>query len=224
MMINGRTRANGRSAVTRILIADDHAIVRSGVRSLLETQPAWEVVAEAADGAEAIAKAIETAPDIAIIDYSLPQMNGIEAARQIRKRLPRTEILIFTMYDSDPLLRELLNAGARGYLLKSDASRDLVAAVRALASHTTFFTGRVSEALIRSFTGRSCDDVSALSARERQVVQLIAEGYSNKDVARLLNISLKTVETHRAAIMRKLQLGSPAALIRYAVRNQLIVA
>ena len=132
MMINGGTRANGRRAVTRILIADDHAIVRSGVRALLEAQPAWEVVAEAADGVEAIAKAIETAPDVAILDYSLPLMNGIEVAKQIRKRLPRTEILIFTMYDSDPLLRELLEAGARGYLLKSDAGRDLVAAVRRL--------------------------------------------------------------------------------------------
>jgi DNA-binding NarL/FixJ family response regulator len=224
MMINGGTRANGRRAVTRILIADDHAIVRSGVRALLEAQPAWEVVAEAADGVEAIAKAIETAPDVAILDYSLPLMNGIAVAKQIRKRLPRAEILIFTMYDSDPLLRELLDAGARGYLLKSDAARDLVAAVRALASHTPFFTGRVSEALIRSFTGRPCAKGSALSGRERQVVQLIAEGYTNKEVAKLLNISLKTVETHRAAIMHKLQLGSPAALVRYAVRNKLVVA
>jgi DNA-binding NarL/FixJ family response regulator len=128
------------------------------------------------------------------------------------------------MYDSDPLLRELLDAGARGYLLKSDAARDLVAAVRALASHTPFFTGRVSEALIRSFTWRPRGETSALSARERQVVQLIAEGCTSKEVARLLNISHKTVDTHRAAIMRKLQLGSPVALVRYAVRNMLVVA
>ena len=222
--MNGGAIANGRRAVTRILIADDHAIVRSGVRALLEAQPTFEVVAEAADGKEAIAKAIETKPDVAIVDYSLPVMNGIEVTRQIRKRLPSTEVLIFTMYDSDPILRDLLGAGARGYLLKSDAGRELVAAVRALASHTPFFAGRVSERMIRSFTERPFGEASAISARERQVVQLIAEGHSNKEVAKLLGISLKTVETHRATIMRKLQLGSPAALVRDAVRNKLVEA
>ena len=211
-----------RCSVTRILIADDHEVVRSGLRNILEAQPTWEVVAEAADGKEAVAKAIETAPDIAIIDYSLPILNGVEVTRQIRNRLPRTEVLIFTMHDNEALVRQLLQAGARGYLLKSDASRHLIAAIEALASHKPFFTANVSEALLRSFTARPDREGSALTARERQVVQLIAEGQTNKEIAKLLNISLKTVETHRASIMRKLNIGSSAALVRYAVRNKLV--
>ena len=191
--------------MTRILIADDHEVVRSGLRTILEAQPTWEVVAEAADGKEAVAKAIETAPDIAIIDYSLPILNGAEVTRQIRAGLPRTEVLIFTMHDNEALVRQLLEAGARGYLLKSDAKRHLIAAIEALASHKPFFTGKVSEALLRSFTARQGGEGSALTARERQVVQLIAEGKTNKAIAKLLSISLKTVETHRATIMRKLE-------------------
>ena len=213
---------SGRRAVTRILIADDHEVVRSGLRKILETRPAWEVVAEATDGKEAVAKAIETVPDIAIIDYSLPILNGLEVTRLIRQRLPRTEVLIFTMHEDDALVTGLLQAGARGYLLKSDASRYLIAAIDALASHKPFFTSSVSEALLQSFTGRTGRRVSALTPRERQIVQLIAEGYSNKAIAQLLNISLKTVETHRAAVMRKLNLASSAGLVRYAIRNKLV--
>jgi DNA-binding NarL/FixJ family response regulator len=210
--------------VTRILIADDHDVVRSGLRAILEAHPNWEVVAEAADGKEAILKAIEAKPDVAVLDYSLPLVNGVEVTRQIRGRLPRTEVLIFTMHDNEILIQELLKAGARGYLLKSDAKRYLIAAVEALAVRKPFFTARVSEALLESYLTRTNQAGSTLTNRERSVVQLIAEGHTNKDIAHLLNISIKTAETHRAAAMRKLNLSSSAALVRYAIRNKLVEA
>jgi DNA-binding NarL/FixJ family response regulator len=208
--------------MTRILIADDHEVVRSGLRRILEAQPNWEVVAEAGDGKDAISKAIETKPDVAVLDYSLPLVNGIEATRQIRARLPKTEVLIFTMHDNETLIQELLKVGARGYLLKSDAKRHLIGAIESLAVHKPFFTAKVSETLLDSFLSRPSRESSTLTNRERGVVQLIAEGYTNKHIANLLNISLKTVETHRAAIMRKLNLSSSAALVRYAIRNRII--
>ena len=210
--------------MTRILIADDHEVVRSGLRSILETHPDWEVVAEAADGKEAIVKAVETKPDVAVVDYSLPLINGIEVTRQIRRRLPGTEILIFTMHDSEALIDELLRAGARGFLLKSDAKRHLLEAIGTLAAHKSFFTYRVSETLLKSFLLKSSGSQSILTPREREIVQLIAEGHSNKQIAGILNLSLKTVETHRAAVMRKLNLSSSAALVRYAVRNKFLEA
>ncbi|MGE0850051.1 MAG: response regulator [Hyphomicrobiaceae bacterium] len=208
--------------MTRILIADDHEVVRSGLRRILEAQPNWEVVAEAGDGKDAISKAIETKPDVAVLDYSLPLVNGIEATRQIRARSPKTEVLIFTMHDNETLIQELLKVGARGYLLKSDAKRHLIGAIESLAVHKPFFTAKVSETLLDSFLSRPSRESSTLTNRERGVVQLIAEGYTNKHIANLLNISLKTVETHRAAIMRKLNLSSSAALVRYAIRNRII--
>jgi DNA-binding NarL/FixJ family response regulator len=204
------------------LIADDHEVVRSGVRKIVETQADWQIVAEAADGKEAVVRALETKPDIAVLDYSLPLMNGVEATRQIRGRLPNTEVLIFTMHDAESLIRDLLAAGARGYLLKSDANRFLLAAVEALAAHKPFFTSKVSEALLDSFIKKAGHVQSPLTSRERGVVQLIAEGYSNKQMANTLNISLKTVETHRAAVMRKLNMSSPASLVRYAIRNKIV--
>jgi DNA-binding NarL/FixJ family response regulator len=210
--------------VTRILIADDHAVVRSGLRTILEAHPNWEVVAEASDGKEAISKAIEAQPDVAVIDYSLPVVNGVEVTRQIRARLPETEVLIFTMHDNQALIEELLKAGARGYLLKSDANANLIGAIEALAAHKPFFTANVSEALLRSYIEGSKGAASPLTDRERTVVQLIAEGHSNKEMALLLGISLKTVETHRAAAMRKLKLSSSAALVRYAIRNKIAEA
>ena len=206
----------------RILIADDHEVVRSGLRKILEAQPNWEVVAEAGDGKDAIHKAAETRPDVAVLDYSLPLVNGIEATRQIRARLPKTEVLIFTMHDNETLIQELLKAGARGYLLKSDAKRHLIGAIESLASHKPFFTAKVSEALLDSFLARPTREGSTLTNRERGVVQLIAEGHTNKQIANILKISLKTVETHRAAIMRKLNLSSSAALVRYAIRNRIV--
>ena len=206
----------------RILIADDHEVVRSGLRKILEAQPSWEVVAEAGDGKDAITKATETKPDVAVLDYSLPLINGIEATRQIRARLPKTEVLIFTMHDNETLIQELLKAGARGYLLKSDAKRHLIGAIESLAGHKPFFTAKVSEALLVSFLARPAREGSTLTNRERGVVQLIAEGHTNKQIANILNISLKTVETHRAAIMRKLNLSSSAGLVRYAIRNKIV--
>jgi DNA-binding NarL/FixJ family response regulator len=209
--------------VVRILIADGHEVVRTGLQTILNAHVGWEVAAVAGDGVEAIEKARETTPDIAIIEYCLPRLNGIEVARQIREQLPRTEVLIFTTQENEALVGDALRAGARGYLMKSDSSRLLIAAIEALVAHNTFFTGRVSEALLRSFaTGRQGYEGSALTRRERQIVQLIAEGHMNKDIARLLNIGLKTVETHRSAVMTKLDLSSPAALVRYAIRNKLV--
>ena len=206
----------------RILIADDHEIVRTGLQKLIEAHSGWQVVAVAGDGKEAVEKAVETKPDIAIVDYSLPVFNGIEVTRQIRAKLPRTEVLIFTMHDNETLILDLLHAGARGYLLKSDANRYLISAIEALAGHKPYFTSSVSEALLRSTSTRPSHEGSAITGRERQVVQLIAEGHSNKSIAELLGISLKTVETHRSAVMRKLNLPSSAALVRYAVRNKIV--
>jgi DNA-binding NarL/FixJ family response regulator len=210
--------------VTRILIADDHDVVRSGLRKILEAQPNCEVIAEASDGKEALRKTIETKPDIAVLDYSLPLVNGVEVTRQIRMQLPKTEVLIFTMYDSEAVVQQLLRAGARGYVVKTDAKRDLLAAIEALASHKPFFTDKISEALLTSYLAQPERRVSPLTNRERGVVQLIAEGHTNKWIAQDLGISLKTVETHRAAIMRKLNLSSPAALVRYAIRNKIVEA
>ena len=214
------------SVMTRILIADDHDVVRVGVRRVLEGLPNYEVVAEAADGKEAIVKAIETKPDVVLLDYALPLMNGSEVTRQIRVRLPTTEVLVFTMHDSEVLIDEILKAGARGYLLKSDANRHLIDAVACVAGHKAFFTNKVTETLLERHLNRSDQPSygSILTNRERSVVQLIAEGHSNKQVDSDLNISLKTVETHRATIMRKLNFSSSAALVRYAIRNQLVQA
>jgi len=176
--------------MTRILIVDDHDVVRSGLRHMIEVQPNWQVIAEAGDGKEAIEKALETQPDVAVIDYSLPLINGVEATRQIRAALPLTEVLIFTMHDNESVIRELLKAGARGYLLKTEARHHLIAAIDALAAHRPFFTAKVSEALLDSFLSRLVE-ASALTYRERGVVQLITEGYTNKQ------IGLKTVESHQ---------------------------
>jgi DNA-binding NarL/FixJ family response regulator len=210
--------------MTRILIADDHDVVRSGLRQILEAQANWEVVGEARDGKDAVTKAVETKPDIAIIDYSLPILNGVEVTRQIRARLPKTEILIFTMHENEHLVQELLKAGARGYLLKSDARKYLLEAIEALAVHRPFFTTKISEALLHTYITRPDRAGFVITNRERTIVKLIAEGYSNKAIANTLNISLKTVETHRASVMRKLDLTSSAALVRYAIRNKIVEA
>ena len=192
--------------MTRILIADDHAVVRTGVRRILEDHPNWSVVAEAADGKDAIAKAIATKPDVAIVDHSLPLIDGIEVTRQIRLRVPSVEVLIFTMHDNENLLRDMVKAGARGYVLKSDAEQHLISAVQSLAAHKPYFASQACEGLLETLRtdGRQFDQ--PLTSRERGIVQLVAEGHSNKQIANLLNISVKTVETHRASIMRKLGL------------------
>jgi DNA-binding NarL/FixJ family response regulator len=208
--------------MTRILIADDHDVVRSGVRSILEAQTGWEVVGEAENGKDAVDQALATRPDIVVLDYALPVMNGIEATRQIRARVPGAEVLIFTMHDTATLVREVLEAGAKGFLLKSDARKFLIAAIESLAAHKPFFTGTVSEALLETYLAQGTAAASVLTSREKSVVQLIAEGQTNKRIADVLSISLKTVETHRASALRKLNLATTAALIRYAIRNKLV--
>jgi DNA-binding NarL/FixJ family response regulator len=210
--------------MTRILIADDHEVVRSGLRSILETRPGWEIVGEAADGKDALHQAIDLKPDVVILDYSLPLINGVEATRQIRARVPTVEILIFTMHDNDKLVYDLLKAGARGFLLKSDAKNSLFVALECVSVHRPFFTTKVSETLLESYLNAEPLEPEPLSPRERNVIQLIAEGHSNKRMGTILNISAKTVETHRSSAMRKLGLVGATALVRYAIRNKIIEA
>jgi DNA-binding NarL/FixJ family response regulator len=211
------------SVPTRILIADDHEVVRAGLRSVLEVHSGWQVVAEAGDGKDAIAKALDTKPDVAIIDYSLPLMNGLEVTRRIRAAVPQTEVLIFTMHDSETLIGELLQAGARAFLLKSDANQYLLTAVESLTEHKPFFIGKASEKLLETFLSAQEQDAPALlTPRERVVVQLIAEGHSNKKMGEILDVSVKTIESHRATAMRKLNVTSTAALVRYAIRNNIV--
>ncbi|HET7107866.1 MAG TPA: response regulator transcription factor [Candidatus Acidoferrum sp.] len=203
-----------------ILIADDHAVVRAGLRTLLESRPRWQVCAEAADGRDAVEKAAKHKPQIAILDIGMPLLNGVEAARQIRKSSPATEILILTMHESDDLVQQVVEAGARGYILKDEADRALLDAVHALSQHKPFFSTRVSEAAATSDNSKSSR--SRLTPREREILQLLAEGKSNKEVANLLNISVNTAEAHRANIMLKLDFHSLAELIMYAIRNNII--
>lgn len=211
-----------------IVIADDHEIVRRGLRSLLESVPGWEVVAEASSGREALEKAQELHPNVAILDVGMPVMNGLEATRNIVKASPQTQVLILTMHETEQMVRDVLDAGARGYVLKSDAGRDLVSAVEALLQHRTFFSPRVSDMLLAAYLEGAERPISGvaqrnrLTAREREIVQLLAEGKSNKEVAATLNISVKTAETHRTNIMNKLDLHSISELVRYAVRNNIV--
>ena len=206
----------------RILIADDHEVVRAGLQNILEIHCNWRIVAAVSNGKEALQMAAETNPDIAVIGHPLPLINGIDVTRHIKARLPGTEVLILTTNQNEMLITEYLRAGALAYLLKSDTKLHLIAAVEALASHKPFFTPQVSEALMHAFTTRPRNDGVALTSRQRQVLQLIAEGHTNKSAAEILNISIKTVETHRATVMRKLNFSSSAALVRYAVRNDLV--
>ena len=214
----------------RILIVDDHDLMRRGIKALLQSHAGWEVVGEAHTGREAVAKAEELKPDVAILDISMPDLNGIEAARRIRKSAPNTEVLILSVHYSDQLIRDILEAGVRGYIVKSDSDRDLVIAVETLANHKPFFTPRATEVILSNFNGaRPGNDLpesvrDRLTSREREIVQLLAEGKSSKEVASSLGISVKTAETHRANIMRKLQLHTVTDLVRYAVRNQIIEA
>ena len=207
----------------RILIADDHDVVRSGLRSVLEARNDWTVVGEARDGKEAIQLANQLKPDIVVVDYSLPVINGVEAVRQIKTRHPEVEILMFTMHDDETLVAQALQAGARAYLLKTDVQPHLIAAIEALAAHKPFFTGQISETLLNSFlSNRPAERKDSLAPRERIVVQLIAEGHSNREISEILHVSIKTVEAQRASAMKKLQLTSTAALVRYAIRNKFI--
>jgi DNA-binding NarL/FixJ family response regulator len=207
----------------RVMVVDDHDALRRGIRALIETRPNFVVVAEAASGHAAVEEARRTAPDIAIIDYSLPELNGLDLTLALKRELPRLEILIYTMHSRDEIISGILKAGARAYVMKSDSEEHLLAALDALAVRRPYFSGAVSEALLEQFlqTNRHIN-MGVLTHREREVVQLIAEGKINKQIANVLDISIKTVETHRASAMRKLNLKTTADLVRYAVRNSLI--
>jgi DNA-binding NarL/FixJ family response regulator len=209
----------------RILLADDHDIVRRGMKELLEEQVGWSVCAEAANGRVAVELALVHRPQVSVLDLSMPELNGLEATRRIKDALPETEILIFSMHESEELIRDVLAAGARGYLLKSDASRQLVPAVESLARHQPFFSGRVTEVVLGGFLSPEPLKTNSmagerLTSREREIVQLLAEGQSNKQIATKLDLSVKTVETHRTSAMRKLGLKSLPDLVRFAIRNQ----
>jgi DNA-binding NarL/FixJ family response regulator len=214
----------------RILVVDDHAVVRRGVRALLEGHPGWEVCGEAGTGREAVEKAGRLKPDIVVLDLSLPELNGLEATRQILRESPRTEVLVLTMHHSEELAQQVLQAGARGYILKSDAGESLVAAVETLVRREPFLTPRLTELVLERYVrgpgGREGDSDGGivLTPREREVVLLVAEGSSSKAIASALGISVKTVETHRTNVMRKLRLRSVSELVRYAIRNGLVEA
>lgn len=212
----------------RILVADDHEIVRRGLKTLLSSRPGWTVCAEAGTGREAIALASQHRPEIVVMDISMPGLNGLEATRRIRKMLPKCQVLILSLHYSDQLVREILDSGARGYLLKTDTSRDLLNGVEALATQRSFFTPGASRTILDGFCSSRADKKAGnlmrhvLSSREREIVQLLAEGKSSKEVAVILGVSVKTAETHRANIMRKLEMHSVSELVRYAVRNRMI--
>jgi DNA-binding NarL/FixJ family response regulator len=214
----------------RILIADDHEVVRCGVRTLLESHPGWAVCGEARDGREAVAKVADLKPDLVVMDVAMPMLNGMDAARQILKARPGTPILIFTLYESDELIRQVLEVGVRGFILKSDAGQNLLLAVEALQRRATFFTARAAKMMLDGYLHRNNNADSGstmkdrLTDREREVVQLLAEGNSSKEAAALLNLSVKTIESHRANIMYKLDVHSVAGLVRYAVRNSIVQA
>jgi DNA-binding NarL/FixJ family response regulator len=210
----------------RILIADDHEMLRQGLRTTLENHSGWQVCGEASNGREAVAKAQQLKPDVAVVDISMPELNGLEATCQITKTCPATRVVVLTMHDSELLVKRVLEAGARGYVLKSDAGRDVVAAVESVAANKPFFTTAVSEMLLETFLEASeahKRKAELLTPREREIVQLLAEGKSNKEVATILEIGVRTAETHRAHIMHKLGLQSLSELVHYAIRNQMVV-
>jgi DNA-binding NarL/FixJ family response regulator len=213
----------------RILIADDHEVVRRGLSALLQMQEGWEICGEAADGREAVEKAKQLKPDFIILDIGMPNLNGLAATRQLVQHDPSFKIVVLTITDSDHVIREALDAGARGFVLKSDAVRDLVSAIEALQRGQMFFTPRVNEMVLAGFLEKGTvsprgmpPTFPSLTPREKEVIQLLAEGKSSKEVASVLNLSTKTAETHRSNIMRKLGFHSIRDLVLYAVKNNII--
>lgn len=213
----------------RIVIADDHELVREGLRRVLSVRDEWEICGEASDGRELVELVGKTRPHVAIVDFGMPRLNGFDAACQIIRVWPSTEVLMLTMHETEQLIRDVLRSGIRGFILKSDAGQLLVQAVETLLRHRPFFTGRVSEMVLQGYLDPSEDirtnetgNASPLTAREREIVQLVAEGKSSKEVAETLGISVRTAETHRANILRKLGLRTAIDIVRYAVRNGIV--
>jgi DNA-binding NarL/FixJ family response regulator len=213
----------------RILVADDHEIVRRGLCALLQKHEGWEICGEAGDGRDAVEKAKQLKPDVVILDVGMPNLNGLDATRQLMQHDPNFKVIVLTITDSDQVIREALDSGARGFVLKSDAARDLVSAVEALQHKRMFFTPRVNDLVLAGFLDKGHaisrnepPSLPTLTAREREITQLLAEGKSSKEVASLLNLSTKTVETHRSNIMRKLSFHSIRDLVVYAIKNNII--
>jgi DNA-binding NarL/FixJ family response regulator len=212
----------------RIVLADDHDLMRRGIRGLLESEPDLEVCGEAANGREAVELTKRLQPDVIVLDLGMPELNGLDALKLIHKEVPATEVLVFSMHDSEGLVREVFAAGARGYVLKSDAARYLVDAIRSLAQHKPFFTERISEAILSSLVssasqgGKQAVAADPLTIREHEILQLLAENKNNRDIAGTLGISVRTVETHRRSIMQKLNVNSIVELVHYAVRNRIV--
>ena len=213
----------------RILIADDHEVVREGMRALIEHEEGWEVCGIATNGQQAVETAKRLKPEVVVLDMAMPELDGLEALRQIKRALPNTEVVVFSAHHSEDVIEQLFDAGAKSYIQKSDASRYLVTAIKSLAEHRPFFTPEISQILFAKFFSAGARKKQSglehsLTTREREIVRLLAEGHSNKEVASSLGISIRTTETHRATLMRKLELESLAALVRYAIRNNIIEA
>jgi DNA-binding NarL/FixJ family response regulator len=207
----------------RILIADDHALVRRGMRALLESQPGWTVIGEAVSGSEAVNLGLRLRPHICVLDYSMPEMNGLEVSEMLLKKLPGLKILMLSIHDSESIIERALTTGVYGYILKSDADRDVIEAVRALSENKPFFTSSAGAYVLRRMKSDKARGTSSpeLTLRERQVIKQVAEGRSNKEIAASLHLSMRTVETHRANLASKLGLNSISALTKYAIRNKL---
>lgn len=224
MSLSPTTVTRTQPAELRILVADDHELMRRGVRSLLEAEPGWKVIAEASNGQELLKKAQETRPDVVVLDIGMPVLNGLEASRRLKKTLPSVKILILSMHDSEQVARSVLESGARGYVTKADTARDLVLAVEALCRNKTFFTSHVDQLVLEAFlqddpSHKKKMTIDRLTSRQREIVQLLAEGKTSKEVAAHLAVSVKTVETHRANIMKRLGCHSVSDLVVYAIRN-----
>ena len=215
---------------TRILLVDDHEVVRRGLRAMVEAHEGFTVCGEASDGREGVELALTLQPEIVVIDIAMPNLNGLEATRQILEKSPKSQVLVLSMHESERVVTEVLAAGARGYVLKSDAARDLMDALLAMRQNKPFFTTRIADLVYRSYlrelgtSSKPKKSRTDLTRSEREILQLLAEGNSNKEVAKSLGISVKTAETHRARIMRKLKMDSVADLVRYAIRNKVIDA
>jgi len=214
----------------RLLLADDHTLVRKGIRSLLEDEADLEVVGEAEDGYDTLAKVVELAPDLVVIDIGMPSLNGIEAVRRIKKERPAVRLLILTMHDNEAYITETLQAGADGYVLKKSGPRELINAIRIVMGGESYLSPAISTKMINRYIRQPADpkreqgvEGNLLTAREREIVQLIAEGHSNKDIARKLGISLKTVKNHRGNLMEKLDLHNTAEITQYAIRQGMVI-